>query len=106
MDPPVEGVESLARRVLWYTIMGMLTIMVAFGAAYWVQAKGEYRTCVNRNAVAAVTNMALDRLADAAATSGDPEEAKALHNFRDRREAVGSIECNRPPFTREYHPGE
>lgn len=106
LDPPIAEEDGLVRRVVWYAVMGMLTFMVAFGVAFWVQAKGEYRTCVNRNAIAAATNDALDRLADAAQSSGDPDEAKALQDFRDQRENAGQVQCNRPPFTREYHPGD
>lgn len=104
LDAPVDEVQRLFHQVLWYAVMGVLTVAVAFAAAYYVQAKGEYRVCVDRNAAAMVTSQALDNLATAAEASGDKEEAAVLHQFRARRDGLTTPVCDKPPFTREYHP--
>jgi hypothetical protein len=104
LEPPLIGLENTAKRILWYALMGVLTIAVAFGASYYVAAKGDYRVCVARNAGSSATNLALDELANAAQAEGDTKQAEVLHRFRVRRDGMITPVCNKPPFTREYQP--
>ena len=104
MDPPVDQFQRLVHQVLWYAVMGILTIAVAFGAAYYVQAKANYRDCIERNANAVGTNRALSKLAEAMAGGGDKVEAQVLSDFLDQRQDLP--ECDRPPLTRQHTPGD
>lgn len=104
MEPPVDDYSQFVHRVLWYVVMGILTIAVAFGAAYWVTAKGDYRACVERNAAATHTNMVLSELADAEEQDNDPHSASVLRQFRRERSDLPS--CDKPPFTADHRPGE
>jgi hypothetical protein len=106
LDPPLSDTGLTVRVILWYFIMGALTFSVAFGAAYWVQAKSDYRSCIDRNATAAATDGALISLADAAEAQGDTREAAVLRKFQDRRDSIGTPECSRPPLTKIHRPGD
>jgi len=93
----------MAQRILWYAVMGILTLAVAFGSAYYVSARSSYHDCVDRNRNAQITDIALLDLATAAEIDGNKAEAEVLSRFRARREKLpGEPDCPRPPFTGEY----
>ena len=83
-------------------MIGLCFIVLAFSFAWWIDAKSEYRECIDRNVRAEGTARALGKLAEAMEKEKDLLQAQSLRDFQERAFLQGQPQCSRPIFSNEY----